>query len=139
MPYVLSAHSDGGRRYSQVQERGVISLVPEEQAPAHVLARVAPRLVLRGQQRAHRVRDVLCLGPLGSRDDYLTVTFGPPLLLTTGCFTGTLDDFVMELEGKLGPLYDEYRAAVDFIRTLSRTRTAAPPQPPEDDLAAACY
>ena len=74
-------------------------------------------------------RDMLVIGPLGSRDDRLTITFKnrdgtPAVKANTGCWSGTLDEFearVKEVHGdsKHGR---EYLATVAYVRALIETR-----------------
>src|SRR5690349_18362466 len=45
-----------------------------------------PKVVIRGDAEINRLRDHLVIGPLGSVDTYLTVTFQPTTIVDTRCF-----------------------------------------------------
>ena len=67
----------------------------------------------------------ITLGPFGSRQSMLNVTFGRrSVWLETGCFAGTLDDFSAEIQ-KTYPEQpsitygNEYRAVVDLLTRLA--------------------
>ena len=85
-------------------------------------ADLLPRLVIRGPVKIESYRDCICIGPIGSRNDYLTVTFKPATRVTTGCFSGSLDDFREEVAGKGSPHREEYEAALLFIEALETKR-----------------
>lgn len=62
---------------------------------------------------------ILQLGPLGSRNDYLVYkSRGEFEELMTGCFKGTLEEFLEAVESTHGnnKYGQEYQAAVAFIR-----------------------
>ena len=95
-----------------------INVYPE--AIIHDKDSLLPRVVFRGEVLVEVPKDYLILGPIGSRADYLTVTFRPVVRITTGCFSGTLEEFQSELEDKpADKVKQEYTAAVDLIRMLS--------------------
>ena len=70
----------------------------------------------------------ITLGPFGSRNAMLSVTFGQrSVWLETGCFAGTVEDFEAEVNNKyprgagLETVRDhgeEYRAVVDLLKRL---------------------
>jgi len=121
---VKTAHRDSsGSVYGQTKGKGLVV-----QEPAEVklidwqMDILSPRVVLRGPVTVEKVRDVICIGPIGSRDDYLTVTFRDGITVTTGCMTGSLQDFEKELWDKEGRDRKEYEAAITFIRQLAKHR-----------------
>lgn len=130
--------------YSQVHERGVQVIVDKDgSAPEikHKLDDLLPRVVLRGPIVIKSLRDYAIFGPIGSRNDFLTVTFAPGLWLTTGCFSGTIEEFEAELYKMSDPTpfvagggfaksereRQEYEAVLACIRTLALTRIVPMP------------
>lgn len=88
-----------------------------------------PRIVFRGPVEVSGQLDHLVIGPIGSRYDYLTVTFKPEVRITTGCFSGTLADFETELsEAPRSQTRDEYAAAIGLIRAAAKYRANLPPE-----------
>ena len=114
-----------GTLLTQTAARGVTSDVPPEQITV-VESAFSPKMVLRERAIIRVVRDVLCIGPIGSRQDYLTVTFGDGVLqVTTGCFSSTLADFGAEVNGKPdGIAKAEYLAAIELIKLRAKERGA---------------
>ena len=116
----LRTDNKGIDRWQTVTERGVTNDGIEALPDAQLL----PRVVLRGTAVVRMPRDYLCIGPLGSRDDFITVTFKPVMQITTGCFTGTFEQFRAEVdlkeEGSLGR--SEYKAVVALLEVFERTR-----------------
>ena len=105
----------------QVKERGV-TVFPDARSALDV-DELMPRLVLRGEGAVvQHTRDVLNIGPIGSRSDYLTVTFGDGVWLTTGCFSGTLAQFEEELRGMNTIYADEYRLVVAVLYAFAEMR-----------------
>ena len=132
--------------YSQVQERGVQVIEDKDGSTPeikHKLDDLLPRVVLRGPIVIKSLRDHFVFGPIGSRNDYLTVTFAPGLWLTTGCFSGTIEEFEAELytisdspafvaDGgfvKSERERQEYGAVIACIRILAQTRMISAPAP----------
>ena len=117
----LRTDHKGIDRYEVVTERGVFILEP---ARAMIGPdRLLPRVVLREDCEVSDERDVMVIGPIGSRKDYLTVTFRPEVQITTGCFTGSLEQFTAEVEGKDDGLHKaEYQAALAFIVAIVPSR-----------------
>ena len=112
----------GITRYAAISERGVTNLAADGEV-LPTLTVLTPRVVLRGDITVGRERDVLTIGPIGSRNDYLTVTFKPGVQITTGCMTGTLEEFAAEVARKEEGVHKrEYQAALAFIATLVGTR-----------------
>lgn len=111
-------------QWRQETGRGVVVYAEDVRASKDVLM---PRVVIRGKASVHRVRDVFVLGPIGSRDDYLTVTFRPCVQVTTGCLTDSLEQFEREVAMKLDDLHRrEYEAAIALIKVLVETRGGNP-------------
>lgn len=82
-----------------------------------------PAICFRGGMKVAGQRDYLVVAPLGSAWRAITVTFGPPLLITTGCFTGTLDEFRAEVALKpRDRAKREYEALVRFILEVADAR-----------------
>ena len=114
-----------GDAYSAITAHGVIEAKPIEGSRVYGLSltALAPRLILRRSYRINSARDVFILGPIGSRNDWLTVTFKPALQLTTGCFSGSIEQFEAEVLAKRGPPNaEEYEAALVLIRVLAEWR-----------------
>lgn len=111
----------GRPRWPEEFERGVLVRNERVDVPIDELL---PRLVFRGDMTLCDVRDHLVVGPIGSRDDYLTVTFCPDLVLSVGCFIGTLDAFEQEVAMKEpgDSCRIEYEALIAFLRILATTR-----------------
>lgn len=135
MPRVTGAHKENedlnSPFYTSVTERGVVQrgTMAGNIYPSAVLA---PRVVLRSAKAIVREpRDHLVIGPIGSRDDYITATFGGDVtLITTGCFTGSLEDFGEELAERHGWKAMEYQAALMLIRVRAEARKAERATPP---------
>jgi hypothetical protein len=121
---VAKAHVDlRGDTYRQTDARGLVILEPAEvKLVDWQRDSIKPRVVLRGPVKVDQVRDVLSIGPIGSRNDFLTVTFRDGITITTGCMTGSIEDFERELWEKDGVNRKEYEAAVTFIRQLAKYR-----------------
>jgi hypothetical protein len=108
-------------QWLQETERGVLvrnsNVVPKSED-------LLPRVVIRGDMALGMKHQHIVVGPIGSRDDYVTVTFKPTLVLTTGCFTGSLPDFERELsfKGVADTNRNEYLALVSFLKILETTR-----------------
>ena len=122
----VDAHkkADGSAIYIQVQARGLtVEDTGRIDVPESILA---PRLVLRGPGCVvGQVRDVLCVGPIGSRNDYLTASFSDAgTWISTGCFSSWLADFEVELQEKTGYVLAEYAAALDLIKVRAKARAA---------------
>ena len=87
---------------------------------------LTPVVVVRGEAEVNQPNDVLVVGPIGSTNAWLTVTFRPELRLDIKCFHGSAEDFVREVEmkpeGSAGRI--EYEALVTFLRVLEGTRGA---------------
>ena len=83
-------------------------------------ARIGQRAVI------NNTRDCMVMGPIGSRDDILTCfRHGKKLIVATGCFTGTLEEF----EDRVKTVYvryslhrNHYMAAIAFFRVKFRAR-----------------
>jgi hypothetical protein len=86
---------DGIERWAEEHERGVVVRQPAgvTLGDGFTQQNLLPRVVLRGEIVIDDPRDLLVIGPLGTRDDYLTVTFKPQLRITTGCFSGSVEQF----------------------------------------------
>lgn len=77
-----------------------------------------------GQACVARTTDHLVIGPIGTRKDYLTayrtVASGKPGIgVHTGCFTGTIDEFVKQVKER-GVKDDPYIEAAALIRMHAR-------------------
>jgi len=71
-----------------------------------------------------RAKGILAIGPIGSRGDTLyAVQHESAIMLKTGCFWGTLEEFVQQVsQNHRGTPYQaQYLAAVDTIRTYFGT------------------
>jgi hypothetical protein len=103
-----------------VDDGGQIAMPPEA---------ITPHVTFRGGMRAANLKSFMYLGPLGSSRRTLTVTFGPPVMIATGCFTGTLEEFRQELAYKAvgDPYRQEYEDALDFIERQAARWTGAGP------------
>lgn len=113
----------GVTRWTQESARGVIDHLTEGRRNPNVqVEHLLPRVVFRGDVTLDSYMDHLVLGPIGSRSDYLTVTFKPALQLTTGCFTGTLEQFEALVETSGGRRQQEYEAVIALLRVLAETR-----------------
>ena len=68
-------------------------------------------------------RDLLWIGPLGSRNAHLLVNV-PTLRVSAGCFEGPLDAFIAAVEKTHGDsgFGREYRATTDYLRALFAAR-----------------
>ena len=68
-------------------------------------------------------RDLLWLGPLGSRNDFLMVNL-PTLRLKAGCFEGTVEDFLTKVAESHGgnEFGREYIATAAYLRALVEAR-----------------
>jgi len=78
-----------------------------------------------GDARVSGNEDFVVIGPIGSRSAFLTVTFKPKLLVTTGCFEGeTLAAFKKAVRKKHDKTKyaTEYNAAIKFIEVLAKVR-----------------
>jgi hypothetical protein len=130
----------GRPQWRQCTERGVLIGDPSRVAGSPSL--LLPRVVIRGEAAVRDSGDFLCIGPIGSRADYLTVTWWPRVIVTTGCFTGPLEDFEAEVREQkpVGtPGRRAYEAAIALIRVLAEARGASAPAPAaieEDDAVA---
>jgi hypothetical protein len=60
-------------------------------------------------------RDLLVIGPIGSRNDYLTIAFD---YAAVGCFCGNWTDFVAKVYDRHGTNQNasEYLAAIEFAK-----------------------
>ena len=121
------AEYHGRRRWESETARGVILVdAPNVTvSPDYLL----PRVVFRGPDVVvERVRDHLSIGPIGSRDDYLTVTFPGGVISTTGCLTESLAQFRREVEMKEPDSVSrrEYEAALIFVATIAEIRGSKP-------------
>ena len=122
----MTAHQTAdGRWLTAAKGVGVVLLVHPAQISGAVES-IIPRLVLRERAFVRQPRDVLCIGPIGSRNDYLTVTFGDHILqVTTGCLSGSLADFEHEVRAKPeGIDRAEYLVAIDLIKLRAKERGA---------------
>ena len=74
-----------------------------------------------GDAQVANQQDWLCLGPLGSRNSVLMVTFRPGVLVSTGCFRGTLAEFEEAVKAThANTRYGrEYMAAIKLIELLA--------------------
>lgn len=73
---------------------------------------------LRGNSKITGARPVFTVGPIGSRSDTLTAfNTGTGLILQTGCFFGSLDEFRAALIAAhdMNKHREEYEAALTFI------------------------
>lgn len=66
----------------------------------------------------------MVVGPIGSRDDFLTVSWRPAygMWLSTGCFSGSIDAFEKQarvIHGATRPGQD-YAALLNFLTTLDK-------------------
>jgi carbonic anhydrase/acetyltransferase-like protein (isoleucine patch superfamily) len=80
-----------------------------------------------GKARVNSPRDFLCIGPIGSRDDYTTFFRVEDGMRVVACgyFQGTLDDFKarVEMNHKDNSQYlAEYRAAIAFFEAVAEAR-----------------
>ena|SRR3990167_1374514 len=76
-------------------------------------------------------RDVLTIDFLDSRKDTLTaVLVTTPITISTGCFTGTIDEFAAAVTHthRDNDYAREYRAAIAFIRAVAEARGKSEPQ-----------
>ena len=78
---------------------------------------------------AKGIKDILFIGPIGSRRDYLMATKkdDDSIEIRTGCFTGTIDEFkksVKETHGKSDHA-KAYLAALDLIEIRMAQKEAA--------------
>lgn len=87
-------------------------------------ATIEPQVCFRGGMQATFLSDMLYIGPIGSQGRTITVTFGPPMLLSTGCFVGTLDAFEREVRMKPeGTVYrQEYEALIRYLVEMATIR-----------------
>ena len=95
-----------------------------------------PRSVFRNGCIVSAVKDFMVVGPIGARNDYLTITFRPYFKVTTGCFDGSLSEFAGDVSQKPDMSYGlggqptpnltkaEYEALIVFLRVLQETRCA---------------
>jgi len=87
---------------------------------------ITTKIVFRGPVFVDSFRDYLLLGPIGSRSDYLTITFRPEVRITTGCFSGTIEEFEEELLDKPeGPTREEYKVVMDMLKSMAWYRSKA--------------
>lgn len=92
-------------------------------APDWLKEKLAPRMVLRGGMTVTREHLPLTIGPIGSRQDYVTVTFWPEVILSTGCFCFGLAQFKEEVARKTpGTVRSEYEALISFLEALAPFR-----------------
>jgi hypothetical protein len=70
-------------------------------------------------------RDLMWIGPLGSRNDYIMINL-PTLRLKAGCFEGTVDDFLAQVVETHGDneYGREYVATVAYLKALVTGRNA---------------
>jgi hypothetical protein len=126
--------SPGPNGWHQVKERGVTIW---RNTPVSVDEReLEPRVVLRNGAEVDILKDVLVLGPLGSRADYLTVTWRPKPQITTGCFTGTIEQFEYRVNQmpRDSLTYLEYSSALLLIKTFAiRRETGSLPVELDDE------
>ncbi len=127
----MAAHNHqaaSGERYSASSEkRGlVLEFGAEVMMGGSDATAAVPRMILRGEDvRVHSPKNLLCIGPIGSRNDWLSVFFRSrtEIILTTGCFTGTLEEFEAELNVGTEPVRDrnkrDYMRAITFIRACA--------------------
>jgi hypothetical protein len=96
-------------------------------------ATVSGSATVSGDATVTQTTDYLVIGPLGSRDAYLTVTFKDVPQITTGCFTGTIEEFKKAIKKKHGRDHckkrgnqheGEYLAAISFINGMTALRSA---------------
>ena len=94
---------------------------------AYLQAAHLPGAVFSPKWQVNSCRDLLWVGPLGSRNDFLLVNL-PTGLIKAGCYgkdePRTLDEFatrVTELYGD-AEYGREYRATVDYVRALIAAR-----------------
>ncbi len=74
-----------------------------------------------------RSQDFMVIGPLGSRVSYLTITFKPQVILSTGCFTGTLSEFKKAVlnsykRTSIGFLRQDYLDVIKLVERISKNR-----------------
>lgn len=64
--------------------------------------------------------DYMCLGPIGSRDDFLTAfrSTKKSIMVATGCFIGTIDQFKKQLSQEHGDNFyaNQYLRAIELIQ-----------------------
>ena len=69
-----------------------------------------------------RPQPMMRIGPIGSRGDTCTISFGnKSVWIQTGCFAGTLEDFKEAVEEKYPALTQHgktYRAMIIFIKAV---------------------
>ncbi len=123
-----------GERYSAAtQNRGLIlEYGAENYVGGYDATSIVPRMVLRGEAvQVRSPKQLKCIGPIGSRNDWLSAFFvsATEIIVTTGCFTGTLEEFEAELNvsafiGLDGTVRDrnkrDYLRAIDFIKACAQ-------------------
>ena len=114
---------DGIMRYEAVTARGVYIDPGCEATVTLERELLHPRAVFRGICHVDHRGDYLVLGPIGTRFDFLTVTWRPSTQLSTGCFTGSVEQFEQQLNAKRGgETHKEYSAVILMIKALRETR-----------------
>ena len=74
---------------------------------------------LRGWGKISSTSDILILGPIGSRNDYITIYHTDKgIFIRCGCFSGTIDEFAKKVkETHKGNKHErDYLAMVDFVK-----------------------
>ena len=81
---------------------------------------IGPKATVGGSAIIKKTRDYLCIGPIGSRDDFFTAHRDSKtgVWVNAGCFHGSLADFEKAVaEKKDGDIHRaEYEAALVLIR-----------------------
>ena len=114
-------------------KRGRINARVYGEAQVYGEAHVYGQARVYGQAQIHQSSDYLCIGPLGSRDDMLTVyRTVDGLEATTGCFVGSLKQLLeaaaITHAGNRKYLRDyqrAYRYAMDHFEMASNDESSA--------------
>ena len=91
-------------------------------------AEISGNVKIFGFARVCKDAHFLCLGPIGSRDDYTTFYRTDGVGVSCGCFRGTLEEFASRAEEthRDNPVYlAEYRAAIAFFLAVMKARRRA--------------
>lgn len=137
-PVAAHRHGNGGGWVTETATVDATAYVGPD-ATVRGSATVGGRATVWGSARVEWTRQVLEVGPIGSRDDALTVIWQPSgLLVTTGCFHGTLDEFAAAVTATHGDdeYTREYRLAIAFaVEVLADRYPATPPPAPQETEA----
>ena len=104
-----------------IEDTATVTLTPES---------LLPSLVFRNGCVVAAMRDFVAIGPVGSRDSWLVVTFRPETKWATGCFDGSTGEFVADVEFKpVGNVHRrEYEAVIALVAVFAETRGQPAPR-----------